>query len=913
MGKDYPYYALWRLLEPEILATPEAFEDYPSDQRSTHFIRRTKEEMVCPDGRPLYAKRISDTLGYGLTQGEVSEQALYDETTDYLRFVYNKAKLLNREAARLAMSVFQRRLASSTYALLRSFERRIEKLDKLIADIQNGKFSTDQLVILQQRIREDDDVFDAKTADDEASEEGREENELAEDKLLQGVVAASLADLLAEKDQVRELMGLARKVYDAGHESKFEKLREVMTDPKFAGEKFIVFTEHRDTLEFLVKRLGGMGYTGHIAQIHGGMSVIPDSATGLSEREKQVEFFRKPLAEGGGRILICTDAAGEGINLQFCWLMINYDVPWNPARLEQRMGRIHRYGQKHDPVMILNLVAPSTREGKVLKVLLDKLENIRKELQSDKVFDCIGRIFRDVSIKQYMELAITEDPDTVAKELDGRLTKEQIEALAARERALYSTGGDVVKDLPRLRDHMEREVYFRLLPGYVRHYIQQAAPLVDIEIDGETDGVFSLRPARLGAMDPLLPVLELYPEKARDRVSISRPPERREAIWLHPGEPVFERFRALVRERLGEQAAHGAIFVDPTTEKPYFFHLALLSTVRKGDLPAPACASHADRPNSTRQAGPEIADLAKEEVLDCRLVGVKQYEGAEIALCPIEHLLLLKGGRGLPASAQRLAASASQAKEQARAYLVERVAREMALERKKRLLETLPERESFIRRGYDYQEAELAVARAKHAEKARTGNRKAMEALEEVKGQQRQLASRRFNALAALGREAELIAPGAVSFVAHALVVPSSEPADREQYEVNVEWVAMQRAQVFEEAAGAKVFDVHTPELARAAGLPDNPGFDLLSIRPGNEKRAIEVKGRAGTGDVEVSSNEWAKACNMRQAYWLYAVYDCATPSPRLVRVQDPFASLLAKAKGSMLIAAKQVLDLAVD
>ena len=118
----------------------------------------------------------------------------------------------------------------------------------------------------------------------------------------------------------------------------------------------------------------------------------------------------------------------------------------------------------------------------------------------------------------------------------------------------------------------------------------------------------------------------------------------------------------------------------------------------------------------------------------------------------------------------------------------------------------------------------------------------------------------------------------------------------------------MKIAQAFEEAAGATVKYVHTPELARAAGLPDHPGFDLLSMRPGNEKRAIEVKGRARTGEVEVLANEWAKACNMRQGYWLYAVYDCASPTPRLARVQDPFGSLLAKAKGSMLISAREIL-----
>jgi len=102
---------------------------------------------------------------------------------------------------------------------------------------------------------------------------------------------------------------------------------------------------------------------------------------------------------------------------------------------------------------------------------------------------------------------------------------------------------------------------------------------------------------------------------------------------------------------------------------------------------------------------------------------------------------------------------------------------------------------------------------------------------------------------------------------------------------------------------------VHTPELARAAGLPDYPGFDLLSVRPSGDKRGIEVKGRGATGDVELFSNEWAKACNMGPSYWLYVVYDCATPKPRRVRVRDPFNRLLAKAKGSILISAKQILS----
>ena len=219
------------------------------------------------------------------------------------------------------------------------------------------------------------DILTETTADEEGVLEGQEEHEKSEEQALAGVVATSLAELEAESQQVQQLLDLAQKVYAQGSESKFEKLLEVLRDPKFKDEKLIIFTEHRDTLTFLVRRLEGMGYTGQIVQIHGGMD--------YQQRQESVDAFRKPIEAGGAKYLIATDAAGEGINLQVCWLMVNYDIPWNPARLEQRMGRIHRYGQKHDPVFIINLVAGKTREGKVMYILLDKLERIRKELHSD--------------------------------------------------------------------------------------------------------------------------------------------------------------------------------------------------------------------------------------------------------------------------------------------------------------------------------------------------------------------------------------------------------------------------------------------------------------------------------------------------------------------------------------------------
>lgn len=883
MGKEFPYYALWRLLLPDQLTTVEAFNSFTKDQRAHHFIRRTKEEMVYLDGRPLYPKRISDTLGFELTSGEISEEKLYEKTTSYLKYVYNKAKILNRSAARLAMSVFQRRLASSTYALLRSFERRLERIERLIDDVQQGSITVEEMNRLQQkRLREDADVFEAKTADEE-SEDEIEENEAGELDLLGFFVAASLRDLLTERDEVRALRDLAKAVFEKGGESKFEKLREIIEAPAHQSEKLIVFTEHRDTLDYLVRRLQGLGHTGRIAQIHGGMH--------YTERAAEVERFRMEEDDGGARFMICTDAAAEGINLQFCWVMINYDIPWNPARLEQRMGRIHRYGQKHDPVVILNLVAPKTREGRVLKTLLEKLESIRKQLNSDKVFDVIGRLFEGVSIRDYMARTIESggvEPEV--DEITGKLTKEQTEALLAQEATLYGTGGDVKPLLAEMRTAMDRETYFKLLPGYVRSYFEKAAALSGVRLESHPEGIFSLA-ADPGKRDSLLHDLASDAFGGDRRFSFHKHPPTSDVIWLHPGEPVFEDFQAAFARRHSRDAQRGAVFTDPEAQSPYLFHLARVTIIRTAD--------------------PDTPELRHGETIECRLVGLKQYEGAEIEVCPLEHLLLLRGRRGIPKPAQLLAADAARLRDEARAYIMERIAREQALAHKRKSQASLPARSETIKRGFAYQTAELAKARAKLTKKAREGNKTARIELERVKTRQRSQSDRLAQALRVIEREPALIQAAPVEFVAHALVVPSGDPADVEKRDADVEQVAMNLAWAYEESSGAIVKDVHTPALARAAGLGDNPGFDLLAVHPDGEKRCIEVKGRARTGPVEISRNEWAKACNLGDQYWLYVVYGCATPAPQMERVRDPFLNLLANAKGSLLIEPKAVREAA--
>ncbi len=172
-----------------------------------------------------------------------------------------------------------------------------------------------------------------------------------------------------------------------------------------------------------------------------------------------------------------------------------------------------------------------------------------------------------------------------------------------------------------------------------------------------------------------------------------------------------------------------------------------------------------------------------------------------------------------------------------------------------------------------------------------------------VKKRQRELEQRKEETLAVITREPELIAPGDVTFLAHALVVPSSDPEDKMRYDADIEARAVQVAIAFEEALGASVQDVSKAEQAVAAGLEEWPGFDLLSTRPNGEKIAIEVKGRAASGDVELSENEFVKACNLRERYWLYVVYECAKASPRLWRIQDPFKKLIYREKKRVIVA----------
>ena len=609
MGKDDAYYFLWRLLLPEYLAAQNAFSRLTEKEKSKHLLRRMKEEMVTFSGKPIYPPRRSQTIAYPLKQGEVSEQSLYDAVTAYCEKYFDLAGQYNRSAAKMAMMVLQRRLASSTFALLQSLNRRAEKLQITLRSLKDGRLSTEELEKAQTKLS-DIDIRDEKTGDEEESVDGKEEAEQVDEDLERATAARSTVELEAEVDHVENLVELAKKVYDLKSESKFEKLWEALTE--YPEPKVLIFTEHRDTMDFIIERLEALGFTGKVAQIHGGMR--------YSTREEQVEFFRDP---NGAQYLVATDAAGEGINLQFCWLMVNYDIPWNPARLEQRMGRIHRYKQTRK-VILLNLVAEDTREGRVLRVLLEKMQNMREELNDDKVFDVIGQQFSQISLTELITRAITENQtDASIQSINTQFTMESIQRqFEGQQRSVVSS--EVKRLLSNVQNQRESAETLRMLPAYVRSFFEDAAPLLGYRINDDIEAIFKLSRCPISVQN----AIDEYPPNLRNRLTFSRElalpagSEKPEAIFLHPGEPIFDAIRSSFLEKFNTEGERGAIYFDPQADEPYLFYLARIPVIRQTN----------DKPY----------------VLDEMLVGIKRFADGRCEETPAHLLLTL-----IPRTAQQ--------------------------------------------------------------------------------------------------------------------------------------------------------------------------------------------------------------------------------------------------------------------
>jgi superfamily II DNA or RNA helicase len=366
------------LLDRDVYGDVRSLEEAMRRHEAPFYLRRVKEALVTfPDPDTGRVKTLFTTRQVQTSEFQIDDDEwdFYDALTRYVEDQSIKAAADDSARGRalgFTMAMLQRRFASSIYAVRRSLERMKDRREKILAD--PAGYRQEQIL---RRVPED---FDDLPED--------EQQEILEQ--LENIVASvDPAALRAEILQLTRLIDQARGLEQREVESKLVKLRDVITeqgvfqDPKM---KLLIFTEHKDTLDYLVGKLREWRLS--VTQIHGGMKIgdrdTPNTRI-YAERE-----FRETC-----QVLVATEAAGEGINLQFCWFMINYDIPWNPVRLEQRMGRIHRYGQEKD-CLIFNFVSTNTREGRVLQKLFERLRSIEDDLdprRTGKIFNVLGDIF----------------------------------------------------------------------------------------------------------------------------------------------------------------------------------------------------------------------------------------------------------------------------------------------------------------------------------------------------------------------------------------------------------------------------------------------------------------------------------------------------------------------------------------
>ncbi len=388
------------LLEPGFFSDPSQIQESIEKNDNPLLIRRIKEDLKDFEGKPLFLPRHVRTKPFRLGIESEKEMELYNALSEYIREQYNRftddSQKQNNVA--FALVILQRRLASSTYALSVSLQRRQHRLMELL---QSATLAADNIPS-EQEIEEAEDL----------SEEQRIEIEEQWEVLS---VAENREELTDEIATLNHLKNEAQQIIDSENELKIQALKNALDElnAEHPNEKILIFTEYTDTLDYLEKKLTAWGYS--VSVIHGKMP-----------HEKRIEA--QDEFKNNTQLLIATEAAGEGINLQFCHLMINYDLPWNPNRLEQRMGRIHRYGQQRE-VYVINLVASDTREGAVFTRLFEKLETIRTELGTDRVYDVIGELFPQRNLAQLMleAAANTSNHTQLIKEIETTLDTEQLQ------------------------------------------------------------------------------------------------------------------------------------------------------------------------------------------------------------------------------------------------------------------------------------------------------------------------------------------------------------------------------------------------------------------------------------------------------------------------------------------------------
>ena len=836
-----------------------AGEDFEAEQpissaRNRFFLRRLKEEMVDWDNQALFKDRHTKTTGYDLTP---EEKSLYDSVTSYVRSKRKEAKAKRNRNVELTLMVMQRRLASSLYAITRTLGNRLSALEEVLAILRDPTRSEAEK---KRLLRGDPAVGDPR---DIAEYEDliEEERDRTDQRIFRQVLTDDPAKVEEERDEVERLFRLADSLKQH-REAKFSELLTVLDSSdviRADDEKLLIFTEHRDTLDSLATRLEEKGYT--VATIHGGMDVD-------SRKQAQRQFRTR------AKIMVATDAAGEGINLQFCRYLINWDIPWNPNRLEQRMGRIHRYGQADD-VWVYNLVAQNTREGAVLEKVLSKMDVMREQMGSDRVYDVIDDWLEDVPLVRLIERAIDSDDETEASQAtDDALStasRERAEKLLALQKKTSLASRLDLRSARDLRDASDER---RLQPLFIQRFFERAWTACGGTI--RKDDHFPVwhigatptallncarerrQPLSDNQQTPFVFDKQLVSVASRVRI-----PERTKL--LGPGHSLFDTLIEWTISEARQAFARGAILVDPNIAKPQRVWL-VRSTIDDGR-------------RQWRREGRKPPAHERLAVVVQDHLGLRTTSPSYLLNC------------AAPESAIPASEVTTRDAEEIQAWAYEQIT-EPQLDQ----LKTVRSEECELRRQYlntaftdlilelqnelnDLQQAHLfGDENAEDRERLRRR-------IEELGGRKKE----RLNELELMQNLSanlpDLLTEALIAPVPVAMVEEGDDSSSRGfpmHRDDEVEAIAMDVAMRYERSRGWTPTDVSD----------NGEHYDVRSEGPSGEKRFIEVKGRAQSGCIIVTGPERDKLQQLGERAWLYVVTYCKGEQSRLRIIQDPFSKL---------------------
>ncbi|MGC8623937.1 MAG: helicase-related protein [Phycisphaerae bacterium] len=865
-GDEDKFAHFLRLIDPDLFAEPHRLGNQTAEIRREVFqlgancpwaLRRLKEDLKDLNGQRLFPDRHAITVPITLNPDEF---ALYKAVTAYINEFIPQQQGQRKTSAALARTVLQRRLASSACAIHESLKRRLKKQQDLLEELESLSPS--------QRTRRIESI-QGRLADAEQEEDDLDDAE--RDALIDAYTSAEELDQLRlEIAALKDLAEQARKVREAANDSKLRNLKECLARSTFAElkdgrGKLLLFTEHRDTLNYIKEHLERWGYT--TCEIRGGMNP--------HERKRAQEAFRLQV-----QICVATEAAGEGINLQFCHLMINYDMPWNPTRLEQRLGRIHRIGQRED-CYAFNFVATEGEggdaivEGRILERLLKKLEIMKASL-AGRVFDVIGEVLalNDVNLPEMLREAAV-DP----RRLDDYL--EQIDRIDPNRLQQYEEATGIALARAHVdfsgfqKQNLEIEER-RLMPKYVEEQFISAARRVGLRIEPRADGLWriehvlaDLRSDRLASVRKTGKAESEY-RKLTFHKSALEQPQHADSVLMGPGHPLY----AAVDEKLAETLAHAtggsALFLDAQAANPYFLHFFEISVkgkdTRGNDVPLYA----------------EVVAVREDSAPDHNLEVV-----------PADVLIDLPGhpqkwNHHQPVNPQPAADFLKST------YQLEARARCQA------------ERQKFAGVVRDYLEKSFSARVKKAQEQAmrlqgELGTRPEYKlAAEDAQKYVDQLGRSKKERLAGLDR-LQIARTGPVRHLATAIVLNAQGEIAAQIGSLGREPDAALRQKKERQAEQIVI------ESLIAEGFPrenitrvghQKIGFDIRAHRVidpalGNiEVRRIEVKGYSRGNDIQLTVNEWYKAQQLRDTYWLCVVWDPLEPNHELIRIANPAEKL---------------------